>query len=179
MPIFLIEIGWGAGYDSWRLRVVSSSRRDLKELIVSVSRVCVVGLCLIVAPACSGTDSPLSPAAGTSAGGKLTAPTADSPAEAAQLSTLRPTLVVKNGTSDESGAKVYEFQISDKSDFSAGASNKFAAFTVLAHATNVPEGSGGTRPILPTSISSPQRACTGARGCCRTGWRPTGPRPEA
>jgi hypothetical protein len=116
---------------------------------VKVSRAFVVGLCLVVAPACTSSNSPLSPAAGTSTGGKLSAPTADSPAEAAQLSTLRPTLVVKNGTSDQSGTKVYEFQISDKSDFSATASNKFAAYTVLAHATNVPEGTGGTTSYTP------------------------------
>src|SRR5712691_5714071 len=91
----------------------SPSRRDLKEPIVRVSSILVAGLCLVVASACNGTDAPLSPTTTAGAGLKITAPTPDSPADAAQLSTLRPTLVVKNGTSDQSGAKVYEFQISD------------------------------------------------------------------
>lgn len=114
-----------------------------------VSRVFIVGLALVVTAACSGSESPLAPANSASARLSLTAPTPESPADAAQLTTLRPTLVVKNGTSDQSGAKVYEFQISDKSDFSTTASSRFAAFTVLAHATNVPEGAGGTTSYTP------------------------------
>jgi hypothetical protein len=127
----------------------SPSRWDLKEPIVRVSRVFAVGLCLVVAPACSGTNSPLSPATTATAAQTIGAPTPDSPADAAQLSTLRPTLVVKNGTSDKSGAKVYEFEISDKSDFSTAAAARIAAFTVLAHQTAVPEGSGGTTSYTP------------------------------
>jgi hypothetical protein len=65
------------------------------------------------------------------------------------MTTLRPTLVVNNGASGQSGAKVYEFQVSDKSDFSTAAANRFAAYTVLAHSTNIPEGSGGTTSYTP------------------------------
>jgi hypothetical protein len=104
-------------------------------------------MCLVVAPACSKSETPLSPTAGGATG--LTAPTPNAPADAAQMTTLRPTLVVNNGESGKSDAKVYEFQVSDKSDFSTAASNRFAAFTVLAHSTNIPEGSGGTTSYTP------------------------------
>jgi hypothetical protein len=111
----------------------------------------VTGLWLLVAPACSSSNaaSPVSPAISMASGSGLTAPAAESPADAAQLSTLRPTLVVKNGSSDHSGAKVYDFQISDRSDFAAAQSNRVAAFAVLAHGTNIPEGSDGTTSYTP------------------------------
>jgi hypothetical protein len=123
--------------------------------IVKVSRAFVVGCCLYVlcsAAACSSNSSetPLSPStAATGTAQWLTAPTADSPAEGAQLSTLRPSLIVKNGTSDHSGPKTYEFQVSDKADFSTAAASHWAAFTVLAHQTNIPEGSSGTTSYTP------------------------------
>jgi hypothetical protein len=111
------------------------------------SRALMAVLCLAVAPACSKSETPLSPTGGGAA--NLTAPTPSAPADAAQMTTLRPTLVVNNGASGQSGAKVYEFQVSDKSDFSTAAVNRFAAYTVLAHSTNIPEGSGGTTSYTP------------------------------
>ena len=48
---------------------------------------------------------------------RLTAPAAELPASDEQLDTLRPTLTVKNGTSDQPGARTYEFQISDSCRF--------------------------------------------------------------
>jgi hypothetical protein len=78
---------------------------------------------------------------------KLTAPTASSSADAAQLSTLRPTLVVSNGTSDQAGARTYEFHVSDKIDFSATGAT-FAAYTVVAQKRSI-EGAGGTTAFTP------------------------------
>jgi len=81
---------------------------------------------------------------------RLTAPAPSAPANQGQLSTLRPTLTVNNGTSDQpSGTRTYEFQISDRSDFSSvtgGASlaSRGASFLVVASKTGVAEGSGQT-----------------------------------
>jgi hypothetical protein len=113
-------------------------------LVVKVCRAFVVLLLLgSVATACSSTSTPLSPAPTTGSSPNLTAPTPESPADSTAVTTYRPTLVVRNGSSTQSGAKVYEFQISDRSDFSA-ASTAVTAFTVVAHTTGVPEGSAGT-----------------------------------
>ena len=113
-----------------------------------VSRAFVAGLYLVVASACSSSESPLSPATPGGSGLTIAAPALDTPADAARLSTLRPTLVVKNATG-KGGTRLYEFQVSDKSDFSATASSSWAAFTVLAHQTNIPEGASGTTSYTP------------------------------
>lgn len=64
----------------------------------------------------TGTDG--SPGGGSSAP-VLTAPTVDAPSDDEQLTTLRPTLTVRNGTtsSQTAGARTYEFQIADNSGF--------------------------------------------------------------
>ena len=113
-----------------------------------VSRVFVAALCLVVASACSSSESPLSPATPGGSGLTIAAPALDTPADAARLSTLRPTLVVKNAEG-KGGTRLYEFQVSDRSDFSATASSSWAAFTVLAHKTNIPEGASGTTSYTP------------------------------
>jgi hypothetical protein len=100
---------------------------------------------LVAASACSGNSSPSEPGGN---GPKLTSPLSESPLDAAQLSTLRPTLVVKNGTSDQAGTRTYEFQISDRSDFSATAA-AVAAYTVVAQKPSIPEGAGGTTSYTP------------------------------
>ena len=71
----------------------------------------------------------------------LTAPTVDSPADDAQLSTLRPTLVVRKATSDQVGPRTYEFQVSDDPDFQpASASNLARYYRLVAAQANIPEG---------------------------------------
>ena len=78
---------------------------------------------LLVAGGCGGSSSsPTDPGGGGSV--TLTAPTPESPVSDAQLETLRPTLVVRNGTSSGAGTRTYEFQISDRSDFSAIAASQ-------------------------------------------------------
>ena len=73
----------------------------------------------------------------------LSAPTPSSPTGDAQLDTLRPTLVVTNATSTESGSKTYEFQIATASDFGFG--------TVVLTQTGIAEGTGGTTSFTPTT----------------------------
>ena len=60
-----------------------------------------------------------------------------------QLSTLRPTLTVQNATSSAQGARTYEFQISDRTDFALGATLA-ASFIVAVNQTGVAEGDGST-----------------------------------
>ena len=108
----------------------------------------------VVCAACgSGTGPtrqvPVSPTGPSGAGGSsgpvtLSTPTPVSPINGEQLSTLRPTLTVQNGTSSsQSGSRTYEFQVSDRTDFLIGASLT-ASFLVSVNQTGVPEGDGRT-----------------------------------
>ena len=106
---------------------------------MNTSSLLVVGLCAVGAAACGKTEAPLNPSAG---GGTLTAPAAASPGDGAQLASLRPTLSVSNSPAATTGARNYEFQVSDKSDFSTTSSP--GSFPVLARQTGVAEGSGTT-----------------------------------
>jgi hypothetical protein len=99
----------------------------------------VVGVCLLTMSACTKSSAPLTPTAGA---GTLTAPTAASPNDQAQLATLRPTLTVTNSPAAATGTRTYEFQISDRSDFSSTSSA--GSFPALARQTGIPEGAGTT-----------------------------------
>lgn len=104
------------------------------------SRLWIVGLCVVGAFACGKGEAvvPLGPSATL---GALAAPTAASPADQAQLTSLRPTLSVGNSAST-TGTRIYEFQVSDRNDFTTVSST--GSFPVVARQTGVPEGSGNT-----------------------------------
>jgi hypothetical protein len=89
--------------------------------------------------------SPTSPSGGGNSGPvTLSRPAAVSPINGEQLSTLRPTLTVENSTSsNQSGTRTYEFQVSDRQDFALGAALT-TSFLVAVNQTGVPEGSGRT-----------------------------------
>ena len=53
---------------------------------------------------------------------------------------MRPTLTVVNGTSNQSGAKTYEFQISDSSTFTASANAGFASTVSSPASPRTPSG---------------------------------------
>jgi hypothetical protein len=75
---------------------------------------------------------------------KLTAPALEAPADGAQLDTLRPTLTVRNGASDQAGTRTYEFQVSDSADFSTvGAAQTLPTFRASMTKTGVPEDASG------------------------------------
>ena len=95
----------------------------------------MVVLCGTVLAAC-GSKSPAAPT--VSVATKLS-PALESPADGAAAGTFRPTLVVRNSTSDQTGAKVYEFQIADKSDFSS----------LVVRQPGVPEDGSGTTSFTP------------------------------
>jgi hypothetical protein len=87
---------------------------------------------------------------------KLTAPTAASPADNEQLSTLRPTLTVTNGTSDQSGTRTYEFQISDSGTFSSTLASAFGGtYFVAVTKTGVPEDASGKTSFTPDADLQP------------------------
>jgi hypothetical protein len=117
---------------------------------VTVCRAFVIVLCCVAAADCSKDSSSATPAP-SSTGPKLTAPTPDSPSDGAAAGSFRPALVVRNGTSDQAGTRMYEFQISDRSDFSSAAASApvSRAFTVVARQAGVPEGAGGTTSYTP------------------------------
>ena len=88
-------------------------------------------------------------------GGTLAAPALDSPANDEQVHTLRPTLTVRNVTSTASGAKTYEFQISDTESFTASTTSHVAGFAATIGATSVAEGTGGTTSWAPGTDLQP------------------------
>jgi len=107
----------------------------------SLALACVVAAC--------GSDSkaPTAPAPPITV--TLTKPAADSPGDGAQLTSVRPTLTVVNGTSNQTGVRTYQFEIADN-----------LAFTVNANTIASPEvsedASGRTtftvaQDLLPTT----------------------------
>ena len=95
------------------------------RMTLSLMLACVVS-------ACTGTKSPTAPAATTPpVATTLTTPAADSPGDGAQLDNVRPTLTVVNSTSSQSGARTYEFQIADNSEFAANANTVRITTTVV------------------------------------------------
>ncbi|HJZ70851.1 MAG TPA: hypothetical protein VKE51_03875 [Vicinamibacterales bacterium] len=100
--------------------------------------------------ACSSSSAPLSPNATSASAAAITAPTPDAPADGAAAGSYRPTLVVKNGTSTAtSGIRLYEFQVSDRSDFAVNRADRFTSFAIVANKSGIPEGAGGTTSYTP------------------------------
>jgi hypothetical protein len=101
----------------------------------------VIAVGLASAAACGDDTTPTTP---TASAANVTAPGLSSPDDNAQLDTLRPTLTVRNATADQQGARVYEFQISDNSNFTAVTASNVAGFAATVSKSGVPEGTGGT-----------------------------------
>jgi hypothetical protein len=85
----------------------------------------------------------------------LAAPVPQSPLNDVQLTTLRPTLTVTNSTSPVSGARTYEFQISDTSNFASSVTSHIAGLMVVITQPGVPEGAGGTTSFTPAQDLQP------------------------
>src|SRR5690349_19780445 len=101
------------------------------------------------AAACSSNSAPLSPAPTSVSGASITAPTPDSPADGAAAGSYRPTLVVKNGTSTQSGVRLYEFQVADRADFAVSSTHRVTSFAIVANRTGIAEGAGGSTSYTP------------------------------
>jgi hypothetical protein len=127
---------------------------------VRVLKLLTVIVAVATASACKAPDSPatFTPTPGTVAPGgpTLTAPAPDSPADDFQTDTFRPTLTVRNGTSDQpSGTRTYEFQISDRSDFLPSVNSYIASYVIVDTSPAVPEGSGGKTSYTPSKDLQP------------------------
>ncbi len=142
----------------------------------SASAISSLLVLLIVTTACGSETGPsrqvpvgpTAPTAPTGTGGSpgpvtLTVPSPVSPINGEQLSTLRPTLTVQNGTSsNQSGTRTYEFQVSDRTDFSLGVSLT-ASFLVAVNQTGVAEGDGRTSFTLSQDLQPTTRMYWRAR----------------
>ncbi|MDP9323812.1 MAG: hypothetical protein M3P13_09260, partial [Acidobacteriota bacterium] len=101
---------------------------------------------------CGGDKAPTTP---TPAVANVTAPTLDSPANDEQLDNLRPTLTVRNASSDQTGTRMYEFQISDNTGFTASTTSNIAGFASTVGKVGVVEGSGGKTSFTPDADLQP------------------------
>lgn len=142
--------------------------------------VVLTAACVAGAIACSDGGSrevPLSPTPNPGGSGTLTAPVAETPVNDTQLDTLRPTLTVRNGTSTVSGTKTYEFQISDRTDFSSNVQSYIPGLMVVVSRTGVVEGTGGTTSFTPdVDLQPATRMYWRARmsqGSATSGWSTT------
>ena len=104
----------------------------------------------LAASACGDKSTPTAPAPAAT----LSAPAIESPGADQQLDTLRPTLIVRNATSDQSGTRMYEFQISDNSGFAASQAG-IQGFAVTVGGTAVPEGADGKTSWTPAQELQP------------------------
>lgn len=123
------------------------------------SRVRTAAMLAVLTSACGGGGSrdvtlgqtPTSP--GTTV--TVTAPTPQTPLNNIQLDTLRPTLTVANATASAAGTRTYEFQISDRTDFSSAVASYIPGLMVVINQTGVAEGAGGTTSFTPSSDLQP------------------------
>ncbi len=118
--------------------------------------------------ACGSSPSQPSPPPTTPPGPAptLTPPVPDNPDPDEQLITLRPTLSVANGTSNQAGTRTYEFDIADNSGFAP----------TLFSKTGVPEGSGATSFTLEEDLQPTTRFYWRARirqGSTASDWSAT------
>ena len=93
----------------------------------------------------------------TPAAPTVQAPALEAPSADTQLDTLRPTLSVRNATSDQTGTRTYEFQVSDNNSFGTANASNVAGFVSSVTATGVAEGSGVTtwtpaQDLQPTTV---------------------------
>ncbi|MGH9310659.1 MAG: hypothetical protein ACRD1U_14880 [Vicinamibacterales bacterium] len=103
--------------------------------------------------ACS--EDKASPTAPAPAAPAISAPALDAPAADTQLDTLRPTLTVRNATSDQAGARTYEFQISDSTEFTAARTSNVVGYAATVSATAVAEGANGSTSWTPSDDLQP------------------------
>ena len=96
---------------------------------------------LVVTAACGSDSKPTAPT--PVADPHLTAPVPLSPSDGEQLSTLRPTFTLQNGTSDQTGERTYEFQISDDPAFPPSTASPVIGYFVVVNKGGVPEGADG------------------------------------
>ena len=106
----------------------------------------LVGAIGLAVAGCGKDSAPTTPAPVVA---NVTAPALDSPANDEQLDNLRPTLTVRNATSDQPGTRMYEFQISDNTGFTASTTSNIEGFASTVGKVGVAEGTGGKTSFSP------------------------------
>ena len=136
----------------------------------------VAGAAMLVisAAGCGEKKTATSP---TPAAPTVQAPALEAPAADTQLDTLRPTLSVRNATSDQTGPRTYEFQVSDSNSFSTANASNVAGFLSSVTATGITEGGGVTtwtpsQDLQPTTVFYWRARAT--QGTTVSAWSPTG-----
>lgn len=143
----------------------------------SLTTIGVAGLATVImlAAACGEkkTATAPSPAAPT-----VQAPSLEAPAADTQMDSLRPTITVRNATSDQAGTRTYEFQVSDNNSFSTANASSVPGFMSSVTGTAVPEGTGGTTSWTPTQDLQPTTVfywrARATQGTTVSGWSATG-----
>ena len=135
-------------------------------------------LALMVAAVSSGCGDDKPPTAPTPAPANLTAPALEAPAADSQMDTLRPTLTVRNVTSDRAGTRTYEFQISDSNSFTASTTSNVGGFAATISANAIPEGTNGTTSWTPAQDLQPTTVfywrARATQETATSPWSPTG-----
>lgn len=130
---------------------------------------------VVAATACS--DERSAPTAPEPAA-NISSPALEAPAADSQLNTLRPTLTVRNATSNQTGARTYEFQISDSTSFTAATTSNVAGFAATVSATGVAEGANGTTSWTPPNDLQPTTLfywrARAIQGTSTSAWSPVG-----
>jgi hypothetical protein len=129
---------------------------------------------VMIAAGCGEKKTATSP---TPAAPTVQAPALEAPAADTQLDTLRPTLSVRNATSDQTGTRTYEFQVSDSNSFSTANASNVAGFLSSVTATGISEGGGVTtwtpsQDLQPTTVFYWRARAT--QGTTVSAWSPTG-----
>ncbi len=107
---------------------------------------CVVASVLLIG--CGSSSTPTTPPPPPAL--TLGAPAVVTPVNDEQLSTLRPAFTVTNASSNQTGTRVYEFQISDRSDFSSANASTISGLFAVVTQTGIAEGTGGQTTFTPT-----------------------------
>jgi len=145
------------------------------KMLKSVSVMTIVAFAAAGAACSDKKETPTSP---TPVAITVQAPALEAPAADTQLDTLRPTLTVRNATSNQAGARTYEFQISDSNAFTAATTSNVAGFAATTGATSVTEGAGGTTSWTPTQDLQPTTIfywrARAVQGTSTSAWSATG-----
>jgi hypothetical protein len=127
----------------------------VEDLVLNIRTCCLltVGVAFGVGSAgCGGDKAPTTP---TPVVANVTAPALDAPANDEQLDNLRPTLTVRNATSDQTGTRMYDFQISDNTGFTASTTSNIVGLASTVGKVGVVEGSGGKTSFTPDADLQP------------------------
>jgi hypothetical protein len=143
--------------------------------IASSFTIAAVLAAVLMSAACSDdkTPTPTSPAP---VAATVSAPALEAPAADTQLETLRPTLTVRNATSNQAGARTYEFQISDSQSFTSALTSHVVGYAATVSGSAVPEGAGGTTSWTPPQDLQPTTVfywrARAAQGSSTSPWSP-------